>query len=428
MTQTEIKAKIAKLKKAIEANKSSENYNIAIIKQYEEGIKQYEAKLETTSTQPVNSTQPVKKKVSSTQPTVKKKKVSSKEKGISIKTKSDFDKLKLNEEYSYSVDEFPGYKVILTEKRPNEMRLILKKISDGTVLRLKVKGNLVFSPIATKKTTKKKVVIPKKKVSSTQSTAKKKVSTKPKAKFKVGDKVKTYYSKDGFSTSKTKDEKHTKETIGILYKVKWFEPINKYEVGATYIGSKGFWLTNEDNISLVAKSSTKTTMLSKALRTNKQTPDKLTISKGEKAESHKTSFTKDIEGAIVVLNKERYRIKEIKDRKKSSRVGRSDSYNNAKTIEKRVDAIFNSSIYDIAKTKKEKQEKKPFIDEINSVKELTTLWLNEIDAIINKGTKSDMEAIKNLMLALIKESQKNDPSDKYKSSGNLQKIIEKHNL
>jgi len=169
-------------------------------------------------------------------------------------------------------------------------------------------------------------------------------------------------------------------------------------------------------------------ILKKALKQVKT--KELTIKKGVKKETHKivTGFEKDIKDAIMVLNKERYIIREKIDRKtkKTEKVKHSPAYINALIIEKRVNEIFNSSIYDIAKTKKEKKAKKALIVEINEIKELTTLWLNELDIMINQEAKNDLVSIKKLLKGLIKESRKNDPSDKYKLSGRLNKIASKH--
>jgi hypothetical protein len=179
------------------------------------------------------------------------------------------------------------------------------------------------------------------------------------------------------------------------------------------------------------KKPAKKLILKKAIETQKQ-PKDITIKKGEKKETHtiNTAFAEDIHGAILVLNKERYVIREKKDRKtgKMEQVKHSPEYKNAKTIEKRVNTIFNSSIYDIAKTAKEKKEKKDVIDEAEAIRDLTTLWLNEVDILINNEDVADLAKIKKLMLGLIKEARKNDPKDKYKLQGGLSKIAEKYGL
>jgi hypothetical protein len=161
-------------------------------------------------------------------------------------------------------------------------------------------------------------------------------------------------------------------------------------------------------------------------------PKDLEIEKGEKKEYHKidTSFDKDIKDAVLTLNKHRFVVREIKNKttKKVEQVHHSPEYRNAKTIQARVEKIFDSSIYDIAKTKKEKTEKKEIIEVVHEIKDLHTLWLNEVDMIINNEVKADLEAIKKLMLGLIKEAKKNDPDDKWLKYGGLSEIAKKYNL
>jgi hypothetical protein len=161
-------------------------------------------------------------------------------------------------------------------------------------------------------------------------------------------------------------------------------------------------------------------------------PKDLSIEKGSKKESHKldTSFDKDIKDAVLTLNKHRFVVREIKNKttKKVEQVHHSPEYRNAKTIQARVEKIFDSSIYDIAKTKKEKTEKKEIIEVVHEIKDLHTLWLNEVDMIINNEVKADLEAIKKLMLGLIKEAKKNDPDDKWLKYGGLSEIAKKYNL
>jgi hypothetical protein len=48
--------------------------------------------------------------------------------------------------------------------------------------------------------------------------------------------------------------------------------------------------------------------------------------------------------------------------------------------------------------------------------------------IINNEVKADLEAIKKLMLGLIKEAKKNDPDDKWLKYGGLSEIAKKYNL
>ena len=158
----------------------------------------------------------------------------------------------------------------------------------------------------------------------------------------------------------------------------------------------------------------------------------LEIEKGSKKESHKldTAFDKDIKDAVLTLNKHRFVVREIKNKttKKTEQVHHSPEYKNAKTIQKRVEAIFDSSVYDIAKNKKERAEKKEIIEVVNEIKDLHTLWLNEVDMIINHQVKADLEAIKKLMLGLIKEAKKNDPDDKWLKYGGLGEIAKKFDL
>ena len=158
----------------------------------------------------------------------------------------------------------------------------------------------------------------------------------------------------------------------------------------------------------------------------------LEIEKGQKKESHKldTAFDKDIKDAVLTLNKHRFVVREIKNKttKKVVQVHHSPEYKNAKTIQKRVEAIFDSSVYDIAKTKKEKAEKKPIIEVVTKIKDLHTLWLNEVDLIINNENQKELETIANLMEGLIKQAKKNDGQDKWQTAGGLAEIAKKYNL
>ena len=172
-------------------------------------------------------------------------------------------------------------------------------------------------------------------------------------------------------------------------------------------------------------------LVKKAIETQ-PAPKEIKIEKDDKKESHviSTAFGKDIKDAILVLNKERYVIREKKNKEtgKTEQVKHSIEYRNAKTIKDRVDKIFNSSLYDIAKTPHERKAKKEIIDEVIEIRDLTTLWLNELDIIINNEDKAAIEKLKNLMLGLLKEARKNDPDDKYKSIGGLGKLADKFGL
>jgi hypothetical protein len=76
---------------------------------------------------------------------------------------------------------------------------------------------------------------------------------------------------------------------------------------------------------------------------------KLVIVKDKKQEEHiiETAFGKDIKDAVLVLNKERFKIREIKDRKtgKTEQVKHTIEYKNAKTIQRHVNSVFDSAIY-----------------------------------------------------------------------------------
>lgn len=247
---------------------------------------------------------------------------------------------------------------------------------------------------------KKKVVIKKKAEAKTE---------KPEPKFRVGEKVLF------FSINSGKDE------IGTVKEKKYFEK----EAGIT--GEKG-WLYHIPEFGDVMLSEKSI----KEYKEQKSSAKELEIEKGSKKESHKldTSFDKDIKDAVLTLNKHRFVVREIKNKttKKVEQVHHSPEYRNAKTIQARVEKIFDSSIYDIAKTKKEKTEKKDIIEVVNEIKDLHTIWLNEVDMIINQEVKADLEAIKKLMLGLIKEAKKNDPDDKWLKYGGLSEIAKKYNL
>lgn len=274
----------------------------------------------------------------------------------------------------------------------------------------------------------KKTVAKKPEVKRPKTEVKKKVSVKKLVpKFKTGDYVKD--KKTGEIAKVVKSDKALIEE-GFDYELDW---INK-EKGLAGIFHELLLVKTKKPIKKPAakkKISVKKEIVKKAIKVQVK-PKDLRIEKGVKKEVHKiaTAFDKDIANAVLTLNKERYSIREIKDRKtrKVEKVKHSPEFKNVRTIKKRVDEIFNSSIFDIARTKKEKIEKKPLIDEINEIKDLTTLWLNEVDLLINNENKSDLVAIKKLMLGLIKEARKNDPDDKYKLSAGLKKIADKYEL
>ena len=159
---------------------------------------------------------------------------------------------------------------------------------------------------------------------------------------------------------------------------------------------------------------------------------KLVIKKDKKEETHEiqTAFGKDLKDAILVLNKERFKIREIKDKKtgKTEQVKHSIEYKNAKTIQNRVNSIFDSAVYDIARTPKVKKEKKEIIEVVNDIRDLHSLWLNEIDIIIANEEQKDLEKIRTLMLNLMKEARKNDVDNKWRNAGGLSEMAKKFNL
>jgi hypothetical protein len=159
---------------------------------------------------------------------------------------------------------------------------------------------------------------------------------------------------------------------------------------------------------------------------------KLVIKKDKKEETHEiqTAFGKDMKDAILVLNKERFKIREIKDRKtgKTEQVKHTIEYKNAKTIQNRVNSIFDSAVYDIARTPKDKKEKKDIIEIVNDIRDLHSLWLNEIDIIIANEEQKDLEHIRKLMLSLMKEARKNDVDNKWRNAGGLEEMAKKFSL
>jgi hypothetical protein len=184
---------------------------------------------------------------------------------------------------------------------------------------------------------------------------------------------------------------------------------------------------------VVTKKPKKETLVKKAVEKQvKPKEKKITITKKEKKETHliATAFDKDLKDAVLTLNKARYILKEKKDpaTKKTVQVKHSPEFKNSRTIIRRVEEIFDSSIHDIARTRKQKKEKKEIIDEVNEIKDLTAIWLNEVDIIINGEDKKDIEIIKKMMLALLKEAKKNDPKDKYQLDPRLKKLAEKYKL
>jgi hypothetical protein len=174
-------------------------------------------------------------------------------------------------------------------------------------------------------------------------------------------------------------------------------------------------------------------IVKKALETQAPITKKtLFIKKDKKEEKHtiETSFGKDINNAILVLNKERFRIKEIKNKEtgKTEPVKHSVEYKNAKTIQSRVNSIFDAAVYDIAKTRDAKKEKKDIIEIVNDIRDLHSLWLNEIDIIIANEDSKDLEKIRELMLGLMKEARKNDVDNKWRNAGGLEELALKFKL
>lgn len=367
MTQTELKQDIAELKSAIAVTKDAERKN-----KFQVQLEKLESKLDKEK-------KPKPKKKIEVKAKIKKKPVPKKK--VIVK-KLPTKKTNLQKKIDLiRNDKFPeDHPLMILDKDSSQFAEALDEYLDKK---------------AKKPVVKKKVI----------------VKPKPKAKFKVDDWVKAIAFGSGLKGQVYEMREAVTNKFAYRLKDEWNNKDEK-------------WYPEH----LLMET---TKPISKKKVIPKPIPKKaITIIKGKKIETHKTAFDKDIKDAILVLNKERYVIREKVDRKtrKVEKVKHSAEYRNARTIEKKVDSIFNSSIYDIAKTRKEKIEKKPLIDEINQVKELTTLWLNEVDMIINQEAKSDLVAIKKLLIGLIKEAQKNDPSDKYKLAGGLDKIAKKYNL
>jgi len=137
-----------------------------------------------------------------------------------------------------------------------------------------------------------------------------------------------------------------------------------------------------------------------------------------------------IKKAVFTLNKKRYALKEIKNQKTKefNKVHHSPEYRNSRIIRSRVDKIFDSSIHDITNSRKKKDENKEIVKKAEQLKDLFTILLNEIDAIINSTDKSDIDNIIGLIKGLVKQSVKNDPKDKYKKIKWMQDLLDKYKI
>jgi hypothetical protein len=154
----------------------------------------------------------------------------------------------------------------------------------------------------------------------------------------------------------------------------------------------------------------------------------LIIKKKEKEEKHviDTAFGKDIEGAILSLNKARFIVREKKNRKtgETETVKHSQEYRNARSIQNKVDRIFNSAIADIAEKDKAKKRK---IEELaKELRDIHVLWINEIDIIISNGEIEDMENLKKMLIGLLKEARKNDEDNKWRNAAGLETLAKKY--
>jgi hypothetical protein len=177
------------------------------------------------------------------------------------------------------------------------------------------------------------------------------------------------------------------------------------------------------------------TMLEKALEQPEtfeepKSKRQIIIKKDKKQETHDTSFGKDIKDAILVLNKERYKIKEIRDYKtgKVQPVKHSIEYKNAKTIQRQVNKIFDAAVYDIARTTKQREVKKDVIETVNNIRDLHCLWINELDILIANEEKKDLEKIEKMFIGLIKEARKNDEDNKWRNAAGLAEIAKKFGI
>jgi hypothetical protein len=176
---------------------------------------------------------------------------------------------------------------------------------------------------------------------------------------------------------------------------------------------------------------TKKDIVKQAIETQvEQKPVKKTliIKKKQKEEKHviDTAFGKDIEGAILSLNKERFIIREQKNRKTGEveTVKHSQEYRNSHAIQNKVDRMFNSSIADIAE--KDKTKKKEIENLAKELRDIHVLWLNEIDIIISNGEIDDMKNIKKMLIGLLKEARKNDEDNKWRNAAGLEALAKKY--
>jgi hypothetical protein len=176
---------------------------------------------------------------------------------------------------------------------------------------------------------------------------------------------------------------------------------------------------------------TKKNLLKQAIETQvKPIKKTLIIKKKDKEEKHiiDTAFGNDIKDAVLSLNKARFVVKEQKNRKTGQveTVHHSQEYRNAKSIQNKVDRIFNSSIADIAE--KDKTKKKKIEELAKELRDIHALWLNEIDIIISNGETDDMENIKKLLIGLLKEARKNDEDNKWRNAAGLDALAKKYGI
>ncbi len=155
------------------------------------------------------------------------------------------------------------------------------------------------------------------------------------------------------------------------------------------------------------------------------------VKEGEKEHSSgNKELDKAVKKAVITLNKRRYKLVEVLNKQtgKKEQAHHTPEYRNSRIIKSRVEKIFNSSIYDISNSKEKKKKNAEIVEKAEQLKDLFTILLNEIDAIINSTDSGDIDNILNLIKGLVKESLKNDPKDKYEGVKYMQDLISKYKI
>jgi hypothetical protein len=100
-----------------------------------------------------------------------------------------------------------------------------------------------------------------------------KVTKQPKSKFKVDQTVFSFWDKNGVSASKIESSSHPIKKQGVILKVEWDEKRNNYTYNVDY--NKGFYLAEEDNLTLVDVKKTTVKFETKVVKLTSNSADEI---------------------------------------------------------------------------------------------------------------------------------------------------------